>query len=98
MELHSSRLSELDIDRLYDFLIENKASRKTAGKAFLKIKEGAQSLIDNPELGINMNDGTNRQELHIPFGKGEYVLRYIPDYDANIIYLLRIWHSNEIRD
>ena len=37
-----------DLDRLYDFLIKNKASYKTAENALLKIKNGASFLIRNP--------------------------------------------------
>jgi len=47
--------ADLDIDRLYTFLIENKASIKTTDKALLRIKEGAEMLIRNPELGLSMN-------------------------------------------
>jgi len=87
-----------DLNRLYTFLIENAASLKTADKAILRIKEGAQSLIDNPDLGININDGTGRRELTLNFGKGAYILRYFPDYAHKEILILRIWHSKENRN
>lgn len=90
--------TNLDIDRLYTFLIENKASLKTADKALLRIKEGAEMLIMNPELGLSMNDGTDRRELPLSFGQHAYILRYIPDYDNNEILILRIWHTREDRE
>ena len=90
--------ADKDLDRLYDFLIENATSLKTAYKALLRIKQGANSLIDNPELGISLGDGTERRELSLNFGKGAYIIRYLPDYKYNEILILRMWHSKEMRD
>ena len=87
-----------DLDRLYNFLINNAASLKTADKALLRIKQGANTLIDHPELGISLGDGTERRELSLDFGKGAYIIRYVPDYEHKEILILRIWHSKEVRD
>ena len=99
MQLQFSRIADRDIDRLYHFLISNKASLKTADKAILSIKEGAEALLSHPELGRALEDDPlERREWLIEFGKGAYILRYIPDYDAGLIRILRIWHSRENRD
>ena len=90
--------TDADIDRLYGFLIEHASSLKTADKALLCIKEGASILIENPGLGKSINDGTGRRELSLSFGKGAYIIRYIPDYERKEILILRIWHSKENRD
>ena len=90
--------TDKDLDRLYDFLIKNATSLKVADKALLRIKQGANSLIDHPELGISLGDGTERRELSLNFGKGAYIIRYVPDYKHNEILILRIWHSKEVRD
>ena len=87
-----------DIDRLYKFLINNNASLQSADKAILAIKEGAISLLDNSELGTDLNDGTERRELSIPFGKSNYVLRYFIEHEYKKILVLRIWHSREDRE
>lgn len=90
--------ADLGIDRLYTFLIENKASIKTADKALVRIKESAERLITDSELGLSMTDGTGRRELPLSFGQHAYILRYIPDYNNNEILILRIWCTRENRE
>ncbi|MEE8057838.1 MAG: type II toxin-antitoxin system RelE/ParE family toxin [Pseudomonadales bacterium] len=98
MKLQFSHQADHDLDRLYSFLIKNKASLRTADKAILAIKKGAKQLLDNPELGISLDDSIERREWSVPFGKRAYILRYIPDYEDKVIRVLRIWHSREDRD
>jgi len=98
MQLRFSRRADHDIDRLYHFLIENQASVRTADRAILAIKRGAQSLLENPEIGSSLDDGSQRRELAIAFGKRAYILRYIPDLQTQTVYVLRIWHSREDRE
>ena len=95
MKLHFSLRAGQDVDRLFNFLIENEASIQTADSAIEAIREGALSLLRQPESGVSLNDGTRRQELYIPFGRHNYRLRYIVDYDQQVIRVLRIWHSRE---
>ena len=85
-----------DFRRFHDFLDpENSAAAIRAAKT---IREKTNILVDYPELGTALDDGTQRWELKIAFGKGNYVLRYIPDFEAERIEILRIWHSREERD
>ena len=98
MQLQFSRRSDKDLDRLYNFLTETSHNIKTADKALKAIKAGAASLLDNPEAGTDLQDGTGRRELYVPFGKNNYTLRYITDYEARVIRVLRIWHSREDRE
>jgi len=42
-----------------------------------------------------MDDGSERRELIMQFGSGAYVLRYV--LDGNLIIILRVWHSRELR-
>ena len=51
MQLQFSLRSEKDLERLFDFLIQSAQSIKTADKALHSIKDGAISLIDNPDAG-----------------------------------------------
>ena len=97
MRLQFSRRSDKDLDRLYEFLTEASHSIKTADKALKAIKDGATSLLDNPDTGTDLRDGTGRRELYIRFGKNNYTLRYKTDYEAKVIRVLRIWHSREER-
>lgn len=69
--------AEADIDRLYEFLIQE--NRLAAQGAMLTIDEGAKKLEQFPEIGISMDDGSERRELYLPFGKSVYVyLSYSP--------------------
>ncbi len=97
MQLQFSRQYDHDLDRLYAFLINNKATLKTADRAILTIKNAAKNLLTNPETGTSLGDALDRRELYIRFGKNGYTLRYVLDYDASIIRILRVWHSRENR-
>lgn len=83
-----------DLIRLRSFL-EDK-SPQAAGRAAEVIRGGAKMLADFPAIGKPMNDDTGRRELFVPFGAGNYVLRYRMDRD--IVVLIRVWHSRENRD
>ncbi|MEI6730980.1 MAG: type II toxin-antitoxin system RelE/ParE family toxin, partial [Pseudomonadota bacterium] len=71
---------------------KNPIAAKRAGQV---LREGAERLADFPELGLPMNDGTDRRELFLPFAVGSYVLRYITDKQT--VAIIRVWHSKEIR-
>ena len=97
MQLQFSRRSDTDLDRLYEFLTEASHSIRTADKALRAIKNAAISLLDNPDTGTVLKNGTGRRELYIRFGKNNYALRYKTDYEAKVIRILRIWHSRKER-
>ena len=82
-----------DIQRLRLFLEEK--NHTAANRAGLILKAGAKRLVDFPERGYPMNDGTDRRELFLPFGTGGYILRYITDME--VIVIIRAWHSKEQR-
>lgn len=69
--------AETDIDRLFNFLILTNTT--AAQKAMLAIDEGITLLLDNPEIGIVMEDNKEYRQLFVPFGKSAYVLRYRVD-------------------
>lgn len=95
MELVYLPEAELDIERLYDFLIlENPVAAKEAMHA---IDRGSQMLEEFPELGKPMEDSSNKRELFIPYGKNVYVLRYCIDSENEKIVVLRVWHGREKR-
>jgi len=83
-----------DTERLRLFL-EDK-NPKAAARAGRVLQDGAKLLASFPEIGQPMNDGTDRRELFLPFGSGNYVLRYITDRQTVVI--VRAWHCKEKRD
>lgn len=85
--------SSADLDRLYLFLESKNPS--AAMQAIATIKESALQLISHPHIGRPMRDGTERRDLLIPFGAGNYVMRY--RLDGNAIAILRVWHNREER-
>lgn len=82
-----------DIQRLRLFLEEKNPT--AANRAGLILKAGAKRLVDFPERGYPMNEGTDRRELFLPFGTGGYVLRYMTDME--VVVIIRAWHSKEQR-
>lgn len=83
-----------DIQRLFEFLADKDPD--AAARALVVISDGADRLLELPEIGWPMNDDTRRRELYLPFGAGAYVLRYRLDGEAIIV--IRVWHSRERRD
>uniref|UniRef100_UPI00402B47DB type II toxin-antitoxin system RelE/ParE family toxin n=1 Tax=Methylomonas sp. PHL2-19 TaxID=3438878 RepID=UPI00402B47DB len=84
----------MDVERLRAFLQEK--NPKAAARAGQTLRDGARYLAGFPEVGRPMNDGSERRELFLPFGAGAYVLRY--RIDGEIIVIIRVWHSKEMRE
>ena len=93
MKLNWLPAASEDIDRLYQFLLDK--NPMAAAEATKTILEGSEILINMPEIGRPMDDGTGRRELFLPFGAGAYVLRY--KLNADSIVVIRVWHSREYR-
>lgn len=83
-----------DIRRLFEFLVEKDPI--AAARAMDLIGDGANGLLDMPELGKPMNDDSRRRELYLPFGTSAYVLRY--RLDGDVIIIIRVWHGREQRE
>lgn len=86
--------AKTDIERLYGFLMDKNPA--VAERAIRLIQQGAERLLDFPELGQPMQDDTERRELFLPFGAGAYVLRYRLYEDELVI--IRVWHGRELRE
>ncbi len=87
-----------DIDRLYNFLVEEAQNPIAAQKAMLAIDEGIQMLLDTPYLGVSMDHDPAYRELYVPFGKSAYVLRHRIDPEGDLMVVVRVWHSREQRE
>lgn len=82
-----------DVIRLRQFIHDKNPS--AAQRAASRIKEGAMMLVTNPELGRPVEGLIAFREVVVPFGAGNYVLRYREDGDK--IAVVRVWHSKEER-
>jgi len=85
--------ADRDFDRLYDFL--EPKNPDAAKNAVQTIRRGARQLVDNPEMGVRLEDSDYR-EFYVRFGRSAYVLRYRIEDDT--VYLTRIWHGRENRN
>jgi plasmid stabilization system protein ParE len=88
-----SKRSLQDLDRLITFLSSSDAD--LAAKAVQKWVAAAVLIGKYPMIGKSFNDGTDRREYVIPFGKGAYVIRY--RYNDEQLAILRVFHSAEDR-
>ena len=82
-----------DVIRLREFI--DREDPTAARRAAARILSGSQILLDNPEAGKPLGDGTERRELYLPFGVGAYVLRY--RLHGTTVVIIRVWHSREYR-
>jgi plasmid stabilization system protein ParE len=80
-----------DLARLREF-IKNK-NPSAAQRAASRIKEAAQILKENPEVGRPVDEMLLFRDLYIPFGSGSYILRYREE--ANRVVVVRVKHSKE---
>jgi plasmid stabilization system protein ParE len=80
-----------DVARLKDFIQEK--NPQAAQRAASRIKEATQILKENSEVGKPVEDMISFRELLIPFGNGNYILRYREETSRVIV--VRVRHSKE---
>lgn len=80
-----------DVKRLKDFI--EKKNPHAAQRAASRIKQATQILKENPEVGKPVEDLILFRELLIPFGNGNYILRYREE--SNRVVVVRVRHSKE---
>ena len=80
-----------DVARLKDFIEEK--NPQAAQRAASRIKEAAKILGENPEIGKPVEDLISFREILIPFGSGNYVLRYREE--SSRVVVVRVRHSKE---
>lgn len=80
-----------DVARLRDFIQSD--NPQAARRAATRIKAAVAELKRNPSIGRPVADAPSFRELLIPFGDGNYVLRYRED--GNRLALVRVRHSRE---
>ena len=80
-----------DIDRLRDFL--KSKNPLAAQRAAKHIIEGVNILTDNPAAGVSVEELVDYRELILPFGSGEYIVRY--RLEGEQVVIVRVRHSRE---
>ena len=80
-----------DVVRLRTFIQEK--NPQAAQRAASRIKEAVQILKENPEAGRPVEETLSFRDLIIPFGSGNYILRYREELDRVVI--VRVRHSKE---
>ncbi len=80
-----------DVVRLRDFIREKNPD--AARRAAERIIEAVQILKENTEAGRPVEESLPFRELIVPFGSGNYVLRY--QEEENRVVIVRIRHSHE---
>ncbi len=80
-----------DVARLKAFI--QKKNPPAAQRAASRIKAAAQILKKNPETGKPVEDIMLFRDLLIPFGSGNYILRYRAE--TNRVVVVRVRHSKE---
>ena len=82
-----------DVERLFEFLVD--VNPAAAERAVRLIQQGANRLLEQPELGRPMAVDSFRRELVLPFGVAAYVLRY--RLEGDYVVVIRVWHGREER-
>jgi len=87
MKLRFTRSAQRDLIRLREFIaVKNPRAAKRISQ---RLKQSIQRLTDQPDMGVNIEEIPNVQDLI----SGDYLIRYtVLDHD---IYILRIWHGKE---
>lgn len=80
-----------DVARLRAFILRKNPD--AASRAANRIKEASQILGDNPEAGKPVEELFPFRDLFIPFGNGNYIIRYREE--PNRVVIVRVRHSKE---
>jgi len=81
----------LDLARLREFIRDKNPD--AAQRAVQRIRQATTLQSDNPEAGRPVEDLFPFRELAIPFGSGNYLLRYREE--PKRIVIVRVRHSRE---
>jgi len=82
-----------DIQRLRQFIQPHNPT--AARRAAQRIKEAAKRLQEHPASGRPVKGLPEVRDLLIPFGSGNYVLRY--RLVGPLVVIVHVWHSREDR-
>lgn len=94
MKLEFSPTALKDLHRLYTF-IENE-NPPILPRAADKILRSFEIIKKFPQAGYVLEQLPPFRELLVPFGRGNYVIRY--RVEKGVVYIVHLWHSREDRD
>ncbi|PCK03769.1 MAG: plasmid stabilization system [Alteromonadaceae bacterium] len=80
-----------DVFRLRAFL--KSKNPVAAQRAAQRILEGVRMLEDNPGAGAPVEDLSGYRDLKLPFGSGEYIIRYREE--SRRVLIVKVRHSKE---
>jgi plasmid stabilization system protein ParE len=91
MEIEWTRVALTDLERVYTFLAV--VNDHAAARRYAALVDAPLRLLSNPRLGRRVDDILGREVRRIFIGA--YELRY--EVKADVIVVLRIWHTRENR-
>lgn len=89
MKLLFTASAQNDLIRLREFIAEK--NPPAASRISQQLRLSIQRIIDQPEMGVNVESSPSLQDLVT----GDYIVRYT--LLEQEIYILRIWHGKEAR-
>lgn len=93
MKILFSPVARDDLRRLYAFIRDQNPSALARAAARLKI--AFQLVQKYPRAGYRLSHLPPFREFLVPFGKGNYVIRY--RIEKKEIVIVHLWHSREER-
>lgn len=94
MKLDFSPVALADLHRLYTFIEINNPS--ALPRAADKLLRSFEILKKYPQAGYVLEHLPPFRELLVPFGRGNYVIRY--RVEKGILHIVHLWHSREDRE
>lgn len=91
MELKWTGKALSDLARLHDFLAL--ASRSAAVRTVQSLAAAPIRLLEQPRIGEKLEEFHPREVRRIQIGR--YELRY--EIQGSTLYVLRLWHTREVR-
>lgn len=82
-----------DLQRIYSFIQEEnpKVLRRVADR----LEKAMRTLLEYPLAGYMLDDLPPFREFLVPFGKGNYIIRY--RVEGKFLAVVHLWHSREDR-
>lgn len=82
-----------DLKRLYQFIEDQ--NPRALKRAAVQLKSAFHILQKHPQAGYQLDHLHPFRELLVPFGNGNYVIRY--RIEKQTIHIVHLWHSREDR-
>ena len=80
-----------DLSRLRNFIHTHNPS--AASRAAKRILQGVYMIRSNPAIGVEVEGLQGYRDLTLPFGNGDYIIRYRAA--GHLIVIVRVRHSRE---